>query len=1443
MAMPTGGQVHEAQESFGRTDPAFVEVTNDIYVDADEALDEAASVLQRFADEALQWTLGTSDRHSYSSEESLSTAPAGPLDMLVNPVMGAELRQEQVSDEGSTHASWGISGQLSELLQDAEEAAADPPMSTGPDVVSPDGAVSLARIGSFVLEQADILQPDSAHVAPESPSMGHLWRLGEAAAAGLLTSSDSGSDAQSAVSVDILQQERDYHLNVPSSGKSKPLPAHDNIAQLNISYDHASPASEGSQPFPTNLDSARLAGSHGDLPASERTQSLSTTIDIQQPAQCSDHRMSAFDRNPSLATIGEPALGSDHDLPACEGIQSPPARAGTQQPADSSDRDLPACQRSQSPEMLRSLPRFPASPGPVEYGQQQVLHQEPTSEVTSQPLLHWETSAKLKMLSNLDELIELPSLTPPSPLLPKARTPEPEELREPLQQLEDERLESTQSGHVEEPTAHPVGDSLEGRCITSDGGNESIEALELGSSTLGDQQAESSPLPDEACSTSDSDQSSLAEQILQVRLSSPQHAAAVTHAARCHAVLFQQPAPMQKQQQPAKGQLVAASSVPLPQELASMQDIADGLQLSQQFNMTSQLLMRQIATMRDSLAVFSAGTVHDTSPSRADGEQAAVGKAVEPEPLQDLPAFLNGLRAKYGLTDSRPLLLHSVASAPAPQPDADAGCTVKQVPAEQITDPKPDSMQSCEFTEGTLSDNDVPPRGQDHQDAAPAQSVGGVASSAQMEIPKPALASGQALHEAECPSSSTEESAAAVYDLSDQPALQTSYRRNSDPAVSIPQLRQLSHLLSQNGFPALHDEDMAEERLSAVLFDALTSVLREYERRSHLAEELLAAIEQTRTRDKDVDADLQRLREEHERDLKRAEAAAGRMKREAEEWRRAAAQQEAAVKKLESDLARLSRELNEADQQNRELRASKEELKERASHYEADLREARQCHAEVQERVRAAERRAGHARQALVQAEHSSRAHEAAAQKLRERLAAKVRAEEWRLQRDADAHSRIKAALASHKGDGRAKSAAGAVSAAVREMRPLEIVGVYESQREALEMELAVLRAEMRTLQEQLRDAQNLLAIQEGGRPTALSNNAPRRVAVMTKAVTEAQGALAKERAAAAEAARTAARKVAEAERRAEALAEENASLVLQLNARPTTKAFGSLKRQLESLERQLAHSQEASADVSLGAVRARKDRQVHQAGLDSVDELEQGVLADIVQRVCLALGAADATDAPARAADLQRALAALPRLERFVTDVCEVVFRRGKHLTQEAQEDTAAVPLILERWVDAQQAAREATHMKHALEHLLRPHLGNDADASPGCEEIIACVGELVEQEQGRCQAAQSVAAAEGLVQANAEALLHRIVAHFQHLFAIDDLEGVLPAMNQVYVAYTEGQNVRRAMAEILGLEATASIGSCMQCLTQLISTHNTKLGETASDASEPDEQPAPVH
>lgn len=66
---------------------------------------------------------------------------------------------------------------------------------------------------------------------------------------------------------------------------------------------------------------------------------------------------------------------------------------------------------------------------------------------------------------------------------------------------------------------------------------------------------------------------------------------------------------MQEQYQLASGPVVkgAKVSVGLPEGLATMQDIAEGLQLSQQFNTTSQMLMREIIAMRDTLAVFNSG--------------------------------------------------------------------------------------------------------------------------------------------------------------------------------------------------------------------------------------------------------------------------------------------------------------------------------------------------------------------------------------------------------------------------------------------------------------------------------------------------------------------------------------------------------------------------------------------------------------------------------------------------------------------------------------------------------------------------------------------------------------------------------------------------------------------------------------------------------------------
>ena len=71
------------------------------------------------------------------------------------------------------------------------------------------------------------------------------------------------------------------------------------------------------------------------------------------------------------------------------------------------------------------------------------------------------------------------------------------------------------------------------------------------------------------------------------------------------------------------------------------------------------------------------------------------------------------------------------------------------------------------------------------------------------------------------------------------------------------------------------------------------------------------------------------------------------------------------------------------------------------------------------------------------------------------------------------------------------------------------------------------------------------------------------------------------------------------------------------------------------------------------------------------------------------------------------------------------------------------------------------------------------------GLEELVPAVRHLVEYERNSLAAADTIAAAEGVVAAQPDVLLHRIVAQFQHLFDCPRLEGVLPTLNQVTAWY----------------------------------------------------------
>jgi len=72
------------------------------------------------------------------------------------------------------------------------------------------------------------------------------------------------------------------------------------------------------------------------------------------------------------------------------------------------------------------------------------------------------------------------------------------------------------------------------------------------------------------------------------------------------------------------------------------------------------------------------------------------------------------------------------------------------------------------------------------------------------------------------------------------------------------------------------------------------------------------------------------------------------------------------------------------------------------------------------------------------------------------------------------------------------------------------------------------------------------------------------------------------------------------------------------------------------------------------------------------------------------------------------------------------------------------------------------------------------------GSDSMLAAVRNLVEAQQRSATITDTLAAAEGLVRGDGEGLLQRILSHFQQLFAVPRIEGVLTAINQVTPAET---------------------------------------------------------
>lgn len=178
------------------------------------------------------------------------------------------------------------------------------------------------------------------------------------------------------------------------------------------------------------------------------------------------------------------------------------------------------------------------------------------------------------------------------------------------------------------------------------------------------------------------------------------------------------------------------------------------------------------------------------------------------------------------------------------------------------------------------------------------------------------------------------------------------------------------------------------------------------------------------------------------------------------------------------------------------------------------------------------------------------------------------------------------------------------------------------------------------------------------------------------------------------------------------------------------------------------------------------------------------------------------------------KCVSALPRLERFASEVCDITLRlgaaflpteaRGASLT--GKDAPTVVPKVLRGWLQSLQLLTDYSDLFVAVQSELDRRPGGGVPRLPNSEAIpthglcLQAVRQLVDVERAALGTQETLKAAEGLVASQPDVLVHRIVHHFMHLFDCARMEGVLPRMNQVYVGLNEAKNFQRSLALLLG-------------------------------------------
>ncbi|KAL4138190.1 hypothetical protein PRIC2_001697 [Phytophthora ramorum] len=457
-----------------------------------------------------------------------------------------------------------------------------------------------------------------------------------------------------------------------------------------------------------------------------------------------------------------------------------------------------------------------------------------------------------------------------------------------------------------------------------------------------------------------------------------------------------------------------------------------------------------------------------------------------------------------------------------------------------------------------------------------------------------------------------------------------------------------------------------------------------------------------------------------------------------------------------------------------------------------------------------------------------------------------------------------------------------------RDIQALETIGVYEAQREQMQEETDHLKSQVAALNSELRDKDNLIARQssaalrseppvwdecldEGGAERASGSQSHFRYRPASSSVASDEMMLEQLEAARREQEVAAAKlrhreavmikKVAMIEQELLAaretigeLKEENANLTLEAESRPSIRDYRLSQRRIHQLERQVAENKLALEEASdLNELRkymgtkelVERDRLNHRLHLNRLNTLPRETTLEVVKHVCRVLHLTDITLIAPSLDKLCSVVAAVPRMEKFIRDVCGFVFL---HVNDNAEtKDAGSARFELEQVLPTLQQWMMERRKLHALEgfkasiitelckRTVGPGIlndtedGNETESPPShpttLSRAVHIVSELVELEKSVIHHREIYTQAAAEVERRPNVLINQIVRHFSHLFQVKSIEGVLPKINETYLFVNEMRNFLHAVRDLLYLEKDTSLVHCLNAIRERLQDNASNL------------------